>query len=106
MTTFLPSWVPTKARLMKLWSLKPLQTRSDPGVELGLAPDLEAIVVLLRLLEVGLDHLPALVDLHREDGKVLALVLELPHGGAEGEVHLADLAREDLREAEEDGQLD
>ena len=82
-----------------------LLVEGDRRIELGLAPDLEAVIVLLRLLQICLDHLPPLIDLHGEDGAMLATVLELLHRRPKRLVHLPDLRGEDLREAQENGEL-
>ncbi len=58
-------------------------------------------VVARALAQVLLDDGPLLVDLHRVDAHVRALVLELAYGVAEGALELPDLRRDELREAQE-----
>ena len=63
-------------------------------------------MILGGLFEIGLDHLPSLVDLHREDRQMIAVVVELLHCLLEGVVHLPNLTGKDLGEAEQQGKLD
>src|SRR5215204_2681473 len=78
----------------------------ERAVELGLRPGLEPEVVARALAEVLLDDRPVLVDLHRVDAHVRALVLVLADGVAEGALEFSDLPRDELREAQEHGRLD
>jgi hypothetical protein len=79
---------------------------SNGSIELCLASNLEPIAVFGCFLEVSLDHLPALVDLHRKHREVLSLVSEFLHRANEGLIHLADLAGKYLGEAEKHRRLD
>src|SRR4029079_7053666 len=48
----------------------------DGREELGLAADFKTIVVFSCFLQISLDNLAALVNLHRKHGKMFAAVLE------------------------------
>ena len=76
-----------------------------------LATDLALKGVKVVCLEAGdrpeiedfLNHVSLLIYLDRIDAAVRSLVIELPHGVAEGVVNLAHAVAEDIREAEQDG---
>src|SRR5215207_3885807 len=78
----------------------------ERDVKLGLRPGLEPEVVARALAQVLLDDRPVLVDLHRVDAHVRALVLVLADGVAEGPLEFSDLPRDELREAEQHRRLD
>ena len=80
--------------------------QGEHGQQLGLGAGLEPEMVRLAEVEDLLDDVPLLVHLDRVDAAITALVVVLADGRAEGVVDLADAMAEDVREAEQDRQLD
>ena len=80
--------------------------QGEHGQQLGLRAGLDPEMVRLAEIEDLLDDVPLLVHLDRIDAAITALVVVLANGRAEGVVDLADAMAEDVREAQQDRQLD
>ena len=73
------------------------------AVEFGLRAGFESEVVARALAQILFDDGAVLVDLHRIDAHVRALVLILAYGALEGALEFPDLRGDELREAQEHG---
>src|SRR5262249_2063549 len=78
------------------------QDRQKFRLGTGLQSEIEGPADVENLL----DHVSLLVHLDRVDAAIAALVVEFIDGGLEGIVDLAHALPQDIREAEEDGELD
>src|SRR2546423_112783 len=78
----------------------------ERAVELGLRAGFQAEVVARALAQVLLDDRPVLVDLHRVDAHVCALVLVLAYRALEGALEFPNLRGDELGEAQEHGRGD
>src|SRR5690606_40098292 len=75
-------------------------------IEFGFGAGLEAKVITGPFAEILLDHGTVLVDLHRIDAKVIALVIELADRLFESGLKFTDLAEKQLREPKQDRGVD
>ena len=111
--TCLPILRASTVILMNSSSLKPLQTmgvsgafgQGEHGQQLGLRAGLDPEMVRLAKIEDLLDDVPLLVDLDRINAAIAPLIIVLANGRAEGIVDLADAMAEDVREPQQDRQL-
>ena len=113
MMTFLPSLMPSSAMRMKLGVLvavaddqaADLVLQRQAGEQLRLAADFQAEIERLAGIEDFLHHLAQLVHLDREHAAILALVIELGDGVAEGQVDGLDAVAQDVLESDQQREL-